>query len=240
MSVIFNSVSQFVEQVGRRRTHRSNPTQLDTMDCVFIGPSVLATGFVPLNLAIHPEFPGMQCSGWEITDKEALAAEVRASYTGKLNGGSGLQTTAPVITTSRHLGAISFSSSNSISATQIATTGWAFRYTAKGVTFKYLTNLRPAPGFVGNFADQAEPYLGYENLQSFRTSLSYSAGAPSTGYTQATLSWHNDLTDLPVNDLGNGWFDCAEVYMTQVYVNSQVMGVPGQNFTVTTVLGFPT
>jgi hypothetical protein len=229
MSIRLTNIGSFVEQVGRRREHRKR-NELDTLDCVFIGLAALASSVCPIDLAQHPEFPGMNCIGWDVVDKEATLAEVHARYTGKLLAGSGPFTTQPVISTSRHLGSVSWTTSYSTSSTQVATTSYTVRYTAKGVTFKYLTNRRPAADFDGNFLSQAQPYLGYENLQQFQTSLSFATGAPHFdaslgygGFVSSYLSWRNDLTDLPVNDLDNGWFEVSEVYMTQAYINSVVV-----------------
>jgi hypothetical protein len=230
MPLIFNSVTRFYEQIGRRRTHVSNPTQLDSLECIFIGPQELATGFVPLDLARHPDFPGMQCSGWDIINKEALMAEARARYSGKFAAGAGLYVGVPLITTSRHLGSVSWTTSYSTSPTQVATASYTVRYTAKGVTFKYLTNRRPTAGFDGDFVSQAQPYLGTENLQQFQTSLSFATGAPHFdaslgygGFVSSSLSWRNDLTDLPVNDLGTGWYECSEIFLTSPYITSIVV-----------------
>jgi hypothetical protein len=230
VAIIFNSVTRFYEQIGRRRTHVSQSDQLDFLECIFTGPQELATGFMPLDLARHPDFPGMQCSGWEITNKEALMAEARARYSGKFAAGAGPYVGVPLITTSRHLGEVSWTTSYSTSSTQVATASYTARFTAKGVTFKYLSNRRPDPGFNGHFVSQAEPYLGTENLQQFQTSLSFATGAPSFsaalgygGFVSSSLSWRDDLTDLPVNDLGNGWFDCAEVFLTSPYITSSVV-----------------
>jgi hypothetical protein len=230
MSVIFNSVTQFIEQIGRRRTHVSKPDQLDSMECIFIGPQALATGFVPLDLARHPDFPGMQCSGWEITNKEALVAEARARYSGKFAAGAGPYTTAPIITCQRHLGEVSYTNQFSTSAQQIETLSWTVRFTARGVTFKYLQNHRPDPNFNGVFASQAQPYLGTENINEFTTGRSFETGAPTGsaltgfgGHVQASLVFTNDLTDLQVTDLATGWFDISEIYLTQPHINTQVV-----------------
>jgi hypothetical protein len=230
LPLIFNSVTKFVETIGRRRTHVSRPDQLDSLECIFTGPVELATGFVPGDLARHPEFPGMQCSGWEITNKEALMAEARARYSGKFAAGAGPYTTSPIITTSRHLGEVSYTNQFSTSAQQIETLSWTVRFTARGVTFKYIQNFRPDPNFNGLFASQAQPYLGTENLNEFTTGRSFETGAPTGGpltgfggHVAAQLVFTNDLTDLQVSDLGTGWFEVQETFLTQPHINTQVV-----------------
>jgi hypothetical protein len=230
MPLIFNSVTQFVETIGRRRTHVSNPTQLDSLECIFTGPTELATGFVPLDLARHPQFPGMQCSGWTITNREALMAEARAQYSGKFTAGAGPYTTVPVITCQRHLGEVSYTDQFSTSAQQIETLSWTVRFTARGVTFKYLQNYRPDPNSNGLFASQAQPYLGTENVNRFTTGRSFETGVPSGsastgfgGHVSASLVFTNDLTDLQVSDLANGWFEVQETFLTQPHINTSVV-----------------
>jgi hypothetical protein len=241
MPVLFNSITQFIEQVDRRREHKSNPTQLDSLDCVFVGPAAIASNVCPADLAVHPMFTGMRCIGWTVVDKVALTAEVHAIYTGKLLAGSGPFTTPPLITTSRHLGSISWTTSanatsptitvgqQTITSKTLVVTSYTARFTLKSATFKYLTNRAPSPDFKGRFVSEANPYLGMENFVKFTTACAYSGGtiAPTDGVWGGTLDqtllFENDLTDLQVNDLGNGWFEVSEVYMTQALLDSQLI-----------------
>jgi hypothetical protein len=237
MPLIFNSVTRFIETIGRRRTHVSRPDQLDSLECIFTGPTELATDFVPGDLARHPDFPGMQCSSWEITNKEALMAEARARYSGKFAAGAGLYVGVPLITTSRHLGSVSWTTSANTSSTttvggviitafELVLTSFAARFTLKSATFKYLTNRAPAPDFDGRFLSEATPYLGMDNFLQFTTARTYAPGIPPSALIRnlnQTLVFENDLTDLQVNDLGNGWFDVSEVYMTQALINSSLI-----------------
>ncbi len=97
------------------------------------------------------------------------------------------------------------------------------------MTFKYLKNRKPADAYNGIFSSEADSYLGVENLQQFQTARSFETGAPSGsaasgygGHVSSTVAFTNDLTDLSVNDLGNGWWEVSEVYMTQPHVTSTV------------------
>jgi hypothetical protein len=227
MPLLFNSVKTFVEQVQRRRTHKSNPLQLDTVECIFTGPDGTVTTSVPGDLAQHPEYTGMRCTSWDIVRQVAECAEYRAQYTGKLNAGSGPYVGPPLIKRSRHLGEVSYSTSASVTSTQIKTTGFTVRFTAFGVTFTYLSNRLPAANFAGNFAGPAGAYLGTDNLTQFQTGLSYATGAPTFdaglgygGYISTTLVWSNDLTDVQVDDQGNGWWQISEIFLTQPHLNT--------------------
>lgn len=236
MPVIFNSITQFVETVGRR-TVQSKRNSLDQMTCIFTGPNANALGFLPFNGTPHPQYPLMLCENAEITNRGALVAEVRVSYVGKLKGApSGVYITAPDITRSQHLGSISYTTSYSNSPVQIATASYTIRYTAKAVTFKYLTNHAPAADFAGNFVSQAQPYLGVENVKKFISALSFSTGSADSGYLETNLIMENDLTDLGVNDLDNGWYEVSEVYLTQPLLNTSIVGLPGQTFTSSSTL----
>jgi hypothetical protein len=231
MSVIFNSVNQFVEAVGRR-TVQEKPNSLDQLECIFTGPSALAIGFLPKPKSRHPVYPMMYCSRSEILAKEALVAEVRVSYVGKLSGApNGVYITTPDVSRSRHLGSVSFTTTVSLSPILLATTSYTVRYIAKAATFKYLTNQAPAANFAGNFVAAAAPLLGSTNVQSFRTSLAYATGAPSSGYMQASMVFEGDLVSVDVDDLDNGWFQVSEQYLTQALVNTEVIGTPGASGT---------
>ena len=236
MPVIFNSITQFIESVGRR-TVQSKRNSLDQMTCVFTGPNAMALGFLPFNGTPHPQYPLMLCENAEITNRGALVAEVRVSYVGKLKGApTGVYLTVPDIVRSRHLGSISYTTSYSNSPIQIATASYTVRYTAKAVTFRYLTNQPPVADFAGNFVAQAQPYLGVENAKKFISALSFSTGSPDSGYLQTVLIMENDLTDVTINDLDNGWYEISEVYLTQPFLNTSIVGLPGQTFTSTSVL----
>jgi hypothetical protein len=225
MPVLFNSITQFIESVGRR-TVQEKLNSLDQIDAIFTGPSAYAQAFLPAPRSPHPQFPLMYCARAEITAREGLVAVVSTSYVGKLAGApGGLYIGAPDIDCSRHIGSISYTTSVSVSPIQIATYSYTVRFTAKAVTFKYLTNKVPPPGFDGYFVTQAQPYLGVENLTTFKTAIVYSTGAPEPipglyeGYLTNTLVFDNDLTNVGVQDLDNGWYQVAETYQTQAYIN---------------------
>jgi hypothetical protein len=239
MPVIFNSISEFVEAIGRRTTADKRNT-LDRITCIFTGPSALALGFLPANGTPHPSFPLMYCERSSILAMAALVAEVQVSYIGKLVGSpSGIYRTAPDINRSRHLGSISYSTTQSLSAVMLATTSWVVRFVARGVSFRYLTNQNLPPDFDGYFATEAAPYLGVENVESFRAGLSYATGAPSSGYMQSSLIYQPDLVDLSVDDQDNGWFFVTESYMTNAYVNTAIVGTPDESGTSSTTFQFP-
>jgi hypothetical protein len=241
MPLIFNSVTQFIEAIGRR-TVKDKRNTLDRIDCIFTGDSAGALDFLPANGTPHPSFPLMYCEKAQIVTEAALMAEVRVSYIGKLIGSpSGIYRTTPDINRSRHLGSVSYSTTQSIATWLLSNTSWVVRFTAKGVSFRYLTNEVLPSDFDGYFAVQAEPYLGVENVQSFRAGLSYAAGGPASGFVQATLVYNNELVDLSVQDLDNGWYDVTESYITQAYADTVIVGVPylGGDAPTSPVLQYP-
>jgi hypothetical protein len=237
VSLIFNTVSEFVETVGRRTT-RDKVNTLDRISTVWTGPSALAIDFLPANKTQHPQFQLMYCERAVIGAQVGLTADVNVDYVGKLSG-IGIYRTTPDIDRSRHLGSISYSDTQSLSAVTLATTSWVVRFTARGVSFRYLTNQNVPADFDGYFATQAAAYLGVENVETFRAGLSYATGAPSSGYINSTLVYQNDLVDLSVKDLDNGWYELVEQYLTQAYINSQIVGAPGQSGSASTVYQYP-
>jgi hypothetical protein len=227
MPIIYNSVTQFVETIGRRAV-QEKPNTLDTLDCIFTGPAELALSFLPRPKTPHPEFPLMYCQRAEILSRAALVAEVKTSYIGKLAGApSGIYATAPEIQRNSRTGSISYTTTYSTSPIQLATASYTIRYTAKSVSFKYLTNHPNPPA---KFASAATPYLGTTNLLTFQSApLVYSTGTGVliagvwSGYLNNTLVWQNDLTNFGVYDLDNGWYEVTENYTTQPHVNSSVV-----------------
>jgi hypothetical protein len=227
MSITLVNINTFIESIGRR-TVQEKLNSLDTLDCVFIGPAAIANAFLPLPRARHPQYPLMFCSRAEITSKDAALAEIHCSYVGKLAGApNGIYVTTPDIHLSSRIGSISYTTTYSTSPIQLATASYTVRYTAKSVSFKYLTNQSNPRA---RFASQATPYLGTTNLLTFQSApLSYSTGTGVLiagvwgGYLNNTLVWQNDLTDFEVNDLDNGWYEITETFTTQPYVNSQVV-----------------
>jgi hypothetical protein len=238
MPVLFNSVTEFVESVGERIT-QEKPSTLDTIEAIYTGPSAKALAFLPLpKTPFLPEFPLMYCARSAITKQVALAAEVRVSYVGKLTGtGSAVVITPPEVNQSRHLGSISYTTSVAGAPVTIATDefterytvlttiSYTVRYTALGVTFRYLTNRQPPGHFSGNFVSQAQPFLGTDNIQSFRTAFSAQPFVPATGYLSSQLVFENDLVSVDVQDLGTGWYSVGETFLTQALINTQVLGV---------------
>lgn len=96
---IFNSITKFVEDVGRRQVWKY--ANLDQMNCRWVGPASGALGFKPKVNTPHPDFPLMFCTDSTITYKAALAAEVQATYQGIIQwNGKKPYITDPVLSTS--------------------------------------------------------------------------------------------------------------------------------------------
>lgn len=97
--VIFSTVTQFVEQVGRRKVWKYG--DLDQMTCIWNGPVAGALNFKPQVGAKHPDYPLMFCTDSEIADQAALIAEVHATYAGIIQTkGQSPYYTPPVVTLS--------------------------------------------------------------------------------------------------------------------------------------------
>lgn len=274
MPLIFNSVQNFVEAIGRR-TVRDKRNTLDRITCIFTGDSAGALGFLPANGTPHPQFPLMYCERAQILTIASLMAEVEVSYIGKLEGSpTGVYATAPDISTSQHWGQSSwqtydhtavyggpsgetfdpvivtpaalptfnedgtlhtpgtdavygpspFNTTSGPATIVYVGYSWTSRYVSKTVTFKYLTNTRPDNDSSGRFASEADPYLGIINRKDWRTAASTSTDG--FGVLISSLVFENDLTDLSVNDLDNGWLEISETYQSVGYVKTDILPPP--------------
>lgn len=94
--MIFSTVTQFVEQVGRRRIDKYG--DLDQLLCVYIGPSDQVGSFVPNIDSAHPEYPLMFVTDSQVTWHEALVSEVSVTFTGKVLTSGQTQYISPPIT----------------------------------------------------------------------------------------------------------------------------------------------
>jgi hypothetical protein len=80
MAVIFNSVSQYIEQINRRATYRFG----DAIEYVFVytGPTSTYSNWNPQLGSVHPVYPLLFLNNINKTDKEAGISEVVLSYLG--------------------------------------------------------------------------------------------------------------------------------------------------------------
>jgi hypothetical protein len=95
--IIFNSVTAFVEQVGRRLQWKY--AELDNLLCTYIGPSASALQFKPPINSAHPSYPLMFVTDSSITNKEAGVAEVAVTYAGIIQTKGASSYVTPPITT---------------------------------------------------------------------------------------------------------------------------------------------
>lgn len=106
--IIFNSVTAFVEQVGRRLVWKW--AELDNMICIWVGPQASALEFKPQINSRHPQYPLMFVTDSSITYKEAGVAEVSVTYAGIIQtSGKTPYYTQPVVSTSPVQGSRDFS-----------------------------------------------------------------------------------------------------------------------------------
>jgi len=105
--MIFSTVTNFYEQVGRRKAFKYG--ELDQLVCVYTGPSNLAQAFDPPLNSRHPDYPLMFVTDSEIVTREALVSEVTVTYQGKiLTGGQTSYVGPPFITESNVQGSRDF------------------------------------------------------------------------------------------------------------------------------------
>jgi hypothetical protein len=245
MSVILTNVQAFVEQVGRRRMHKRSAVELDTMDCVFLGPQALVSAAIPFDGAPHPIYPQMQSVGWEVTDREATLCEVRVSYVGKFQPG------VPLVSTSWAEGSISWTTFVS-DLSKILVPGHA------GYAISQQTGLNgsisqgvwvPATPPVMSKAFLSVSYVSRFRIETVTTTTlvrdggsagGAGGGAVSSnvvfptgcslsdnkfGLATATLAFEA-ISNTKTADLGNGWTEVSVVGTMQPVINSTVDMTP--------------
>lgn len=94
--MIFSTVTQFIEQVGRRKVAKYG--DLDQLLCVYVGPTDQASKFEPQVNSAHPDYPLMFVTDTQVTAKEALVTEISVTYAGKIMTGGQSQYITPPIT----------------------------------------------------------------------------------------------------------------------------------------------
>jgi hypothetical protein len=111
--IIFYSVTNFVEQVGRRVTSKYG--DLDRLTCTYTGPASTALQFKPAVNSAHPNYPLMFVTDTGIRFIEALVAEVEVTYVGMMqtNGGR-IQVTPPVSSQTRVKGSRDYTRSANV------------------------------------------------------------------------------------------------------------------------------
>jgi hypothetical protein len=225
MPLIFNSVKTFVEQIGRRRAHKSKGTELDTMQCVYTGPTALVSKFIPLDGTPHGEFPFMISTGWDTKIGPASQSELIVDYVGKFQVGQVLENF------SYHEGSISWSTYvgpvsrvivprgvvsvpyqapsvanpnpqtvfiiQEVLDTSYMTKSYVCRFTAKTCTHSIVSR-SPGGAPSGGAAITAQT--------TFTTGASLSKNL--FGLVSATLNFE-EHDDESVTDLGNGWFEVS-------------------------------
>jgi hypothetical protein len=95
--VIFSTVTQFVEQVGRRLQWKYG--ELDVLVGTWNGPSAGALQFKPKVGSPHPDYPLMFCTDSQIIHQNALIAEVEVTYQGIIQTSGASSYITPPITT---------------------------------------------------------------------------------------------------------------------------------------------
>lgn len=246
MRAILTNVLAFVEQPGRRVIQQKR-NSLDTLDAIFIGPTSQELNNMPAWGSRHRSFPFMTCETAEVTSREGGLSEIHAHYVGKIFSNTSVIVTTPVISTSWHEQSLSWTTNTAkvdhvispavyapaidihrfpdhLLTPAVHTLGYlmisyAMRYTSKAVTFKYLTNVRPVTGdaFNGTFAAAATGFLGLRNydVQAMASSVTLD---PAQALIAEPIQL-DSLTDVQVNDLDNGWFECSEVYMRRFVID---------------------
>jgi hypothetical protein len=235
MALIFNSITQFVQQPERTK-RRVKRDDLDTVTEVWVGPTVLEDGFVPRIGAKHPEANLMTVLDTSIKRMPASVSEVTINYQGKLDSyGSDSYTSVPTISQSWMEGEVSYqvNGSTSISVSglgpgayviQSGVATYSHRYTGRCAQIVYITNRRPSgnPTQLGLSKD----FLGFTNewdtLSGFQGGAQVNGGGPPI--KQMTC------TDVAIEDRADGWYRVTETYQSRMFPKTAVSAGGGGSF----------
>jgi hypothetical protein len=214
--VLFSSITQFIEQVGRTRQVQKRDT-LDTLTRIYTGPTAQLADFIPANGTPDVQYSLMTVIS--VTSKDlghgSGVSEVQVNYQGKLASGS-RYTSLPTISTSWSEGEISYSQ---VSATTVAglpsvsVMSFSHRYTGRNVTVAFITNFRPS-GEPTNLG-KAKGYMGFTNEWDTLSAISYGAQGMVSGYFQDIR-----CTDVKVDDIADGWYKVTETYQSRMFPSS--------------------
>jgi hypothetical protein len=231
MALIFNSITQFVQQPERTKT-RVKRDDLDTLSEIWVGPSDQEDIFVPPIGSVHPDFSLMTVFDTSIKRLPASVSEVTINYQGKLDGtGSSAYTSVPEASTHWAEGEVSYQRAAGTSIPGMPGSGFGVittsgvatysrRYTGRCVDITYLTNRRPTgnPTNIG----LAKDYLGFLNEWEILTG--FQGGATISG--SSTTIKQMTCTDVKVEARADGWYRVTETYQSRQFPGAASMNQP--------------
>jgi len=238
MPILFNSVNTFVEAVGRRRDIRQWNT-LDSLQCIFTGPTASVNNWIPAIGSQHPDYGNMYCSGSEVVQEAAGVTTLRTNYVGKFYW------MGPVaVGSSAHWGEVSytqFSNVNTYSTGYVdnpdgtmtapvityefVSYTYSVRYLIQAATYKTIS--RSPNSIIGGGGG------GVLNQTTYQTGrISAQSGL---GLVDSTLDFLVQMIDRQVNALNNGWFEIAETWGPQPVISTTLKNI--FETTITTVFG---
>jgi hypothetical protein len=241
MPILFNSVSTFVESVGRRRSIK-HWNELDQVEMIYTGPTATVESWIPQVGAKNPYYPTMSCDGSETIAEVAGVTTLRTTYLGKFYGMG-----APSVGSSEHPGEISWTTFDAVNvfistpagtdsngdptpavyAFEFVSYTWLCRYIITTAIYKTLS--RTPTATIGGGGGSVR------TLSQFRTGrVSTNNGA---GMIIAELTFPVVLIDSSVNPLNNGWFEITSTWGPQPQIITTLQDQETPNLTA---LNFPT
>lgn len=234
--ILFNSISQFVEQVGRRMIWKYG--ELDNLISTWVGPAVGALAFKPKVNTPHPDFPLMFCTDSQITNNEALTAEVQATYQGIIQwNGKKPYITDPITSTSPVQGSRDFTilwvashvtyiqgsnpnqpgtQSGYLYLNDVGTRSETIRYVGNQCSVKY--QAYPRPGGL-NYPGLGLSLVTWYPLTTFYGPVSMIAfGVDATYVGNLSREYPGTAPPIIAANLGfeidqkGKWYDCTEIY----------------------------
>jgi hypothetical protein len=221
MAVIFNSITQFVEQVGRRTTQRFG----NVVNYIFVytGPQ---SGYVNWNPQLGsnpPGFPLLYLSNIEKRNLAAQVMEVTLSYVG--TDQQRAQYTDLQIHTDLAFKSFSWSGLAEIASAAtpyIAQLSLSFNYSTTEATFSYTSYGHPGGAL---FASMATGYIGviFSYLSTSYGAVQVGVG-PSIGPPYAAIQTLTRHTCEQMTPNANGPWRCSETWSMDYNMGS--LGFP--------------
>lgn len=235
-TVIFNSVSQFVEQVGRRIVSKWG--ELDQLTCIYNGPASGAIAFRPKVNSTHPNYPLMFVTDSGIRYIGSQVAEVEVTYTGILQtSGAKVYRTPPILSITPVQGSRDFEVQwyQEVSSQTIESAGqvvrypqWVYgtqkenvRYVGSQVSIKY--NMYPAKAVdfeTPYYSDLGFSKVEWEILNTFFGEVTYVGSWTGPSFNIYTIMPHIPPTAPPIRQAYLGmsinqkglWYEITENY----------------------------
>jgi hypothetical protein len=213
--LIFNTVTQFVEQVGCRLQWKY--ADLDNLVSTWNGPQAGALQFKPQTGTPHPNFPLMFCTDSQIVYQDALIAVIEATYQGTMQATKAPYYTPGILSATPFQGSRDFQLPylNQLSAavyTQLAGSGQTFQTGPYG-------GVMTSPAFYAYGTQRVNIRYQGENASVKFFAYPLPGGQIYSGMGKGAASWH-------IISQWYGEISIVASWVTLQYATKQLQNIP--------------